>query len=62
MAGAHRSAGGLIRVKRAYDAAEAVWEEGFLLDRLWWKEQGDRARCTPDARGRLILGREKPAC
>lgn len=35
MAGAHRQGGGLIRLKRAYDAAEASDGERFLVDRLW---------------------------
>lgn len=35
MAGAHRSGGGLIRIKRAYAAAEAGDGERFLVDRLW---------------------------
>lgn len=35
MAGAHRPAYGLIRIQRAYDAAEADGGERFLVDRLW---------------------------
>ncbi|HNS00947.1 MAG TPA: DUF488 domain-containing protein [Anaerolineae bacterium] len=35
MAGTHRPSGGLIRIKRAYDAVEASDGERFLVDRLW---------------------------